>query len=478
MNASRQALSATRPARSARSGEFVEPVVFGAYLVGLAWLPAWYGGNDMVAWGINAVAFPGLAALYEMTLLLRGHGHPVGFRELAAPILLFACVVAWILFQTAGWSGFPLANPVWGMAADALGHPIDGSISVDRDLSNLALLRLLTAASVFWLSLQLCRDAVRARLLVASLAAIGCCYAVYGLAATRFGQVPWLDIRSDPGLVTSTFVNHNSFATYAGIGLVATAGLILQLYRREVGGAAGSWRYRLATFIEASGRDGAVLLGGGFVILVALVLTRSRGGVAATMLALIVLGLLARRPGSRDGGQPPLTIAFALIAVIATMLVFGGGFVTKLDDEGIRDPGRMAVYRLTLRSIFDVPLSGYGYGTFRAIFPMYRDRSIGTELVWAQAHDTYLEVLQGLGLVFGLMLLVAVGLLVVRCVRGARRRQDDAVIPQVAAGAAALVGAHSLVDFSLQIQAVALTFIALLGAGVAQSESSRTNTAD
>jgi hypothetical protein len=30
-----------------------------------------------------------------------------------------------------------------------------------------------------------------------------------------------------------------------------------------------------------------------------------------------------------------------------------------------------------------------------------------------------------------------------------------------------------MVDFSLQIEAVAITFMALLGAGVAQSESSR-----
>jgi hypothetical protein len=35
------------------------------------------------------------------------------------------------------------------------------------------------------------------------------------------------------------------------------------------------------------------------------------------------------------------------------------------------------------------------------------------------------------------------------------------------------VGVHALVDFSLQIQAVALTFMAVLGAGVAQSEISQ-----
>ena len=46
------------------------------------------------------------------------------------------------------------------------------------------------------------------------------------------------------------------------------------------------------------------------------------------------------------------------------------------------------------------------------------------------------------------------------------------------ARAAFLVGIHASVDFSLQIQAVALTFIAILGAGVAQAESSRVSLND
>ena len=94
------------------------------------------------------------------------------------------------------------------------------------------------------------------------------------------------------------------------------------------------------------------------------------------------------------------------------------------------------------------------------------------------AHNTYLEVFQGLGLLFGSMLVASIGLLVLRCVKGAMTRRENEMIPCVAVGIAFLVGAHSLVDFSLQIQAVAVTFMALLGAGVAQSESSRLMLAD
>jgi hypothetical protein len=98
--------------------------------------------------------------------------------------------------------------------------------------------------------------------------------------------------------------------------------------------------------------------------------------------------------------------------------------------------------------------------------------------MWQMAHDTYLEVFQGLGLLFGSMLVASVVLLALRCIKGATTRQQNEVIPCVAASVAFLLGVHALVDFSLQIQAVAITFMALLGAGVAQSESSRVTLED
>src|SRR2546423_15466838 len=44
---------------------FVERVIFWLFVAALAWTPFWYGSNDLVAWGINAVLFPGLAARFE-----------------------------------------------------------------------------------------------------------------------------------------------------------------------------------------------------------------------------------------------------------------------------------------------------------------------------------------------------------------------------------------------------------------------------
>jgi len=159
--------------------------------------------------------------------------------------------------------------------------------------------------------------------------------------------------------------------------------------------------------------------------------------------------------------------------VAATFLVFGDAVLGKIAQRGFNDESRIGVYIITMRSILAAPLIGYGYGTFADVFPMFRDQSVNSWGQWQLAHNTYLEVLQGLGLLFGSMLLASVVLLVMRCVRGATTRQMNETLPCVAASVAFLLGVHTLVDFSLQIQAIAITFMALLGAGVAQSDSSR-----
>jgi len=118
------------------------------------------------------------------------------------------------------------------MTADGLDKPVAGSISVDRDLTSLALLRLITAASAFWIALQLCRDASRANFLLKSIAALSCGYAVYGLFAFAVtpGRILWAQTPFPRiGFVTSTFINPNSFATYAGLGLIVICGLLLRL---------------------------------------------------------------------------------------------------------------------------------------------------------------------------------------------------------------------------------------------------------
>ena len=135
--------------------DLIESALFCTFVAGLIWCPFWFGSNDLIAWGVNAVLFPGLAAVYEISILISGRRHPISLKYFKLPGVLFLSVVLWILIQSSTWTPSILHHPIWGMAADVLESPVKGSISVNRDLTMLALVRLITCASAFWLCVQL-----------------------------------------------------------------------------------------------------------------------------------------------------------------------------------------------------------------------------------------------------------------------------------------------------------------------------------
>jgi O-antigen ligase len=439
----------------------------------LTWIPLPFGSNIPLAWGANAVLFCALTAAFEISRLVARRSHPVGLSNLAVPGALFVGVLVWILIQRATWTPASWHHPIWDLAADALERPARASISVNRDLTALALMRLLTAASVFWLAVQLCRDEARAAFLVAAIGVAISAYAAYGIAVAVAapGQVLWLDVRTARGFVTSTFINRNTFATFAGLGFLIGCGLLIDHYRGAIGAVRGPLAYKIASFLEATGLKVAILLGAAVVNFAALSLTGSRGAMLATLLAFAVLnGLAFVRSAWRALGVAAV-LAVGLVIVLVSGLA--DPFIRSLAERGFYDANRMSVYALVAGSILDEPVLGYGYGTFPDLFPMLRDRSVAGFNRWEMAHNVYLEVFQELGLIFGAALIGCVAWLVARCAKGAVIRHKSAMIPAIAASAAVLVGVHALVDFSLQVQAVTLTFFAILGAGVAQSASSR-----
>jgi O-antigen ligase len=461
---------AANPPRSQALGITTEWVFFGLLVAGLAWVPFWFGSNRLIAWGINAVTFPALAALYELSLLLRGAPHPVAIRRIRLPAALFAATATWILLQNATWIPASWQHPIWQLASEVVGRPVAGSISVDRSLTTVALLRLITAASVFWLALQLGRDAGRARLLIWSVVGISALYSAVGIFALGFmpnGRV-FAELAALK-FVSSTFVNQNHYVTFAGIGFISAIGLILRLYRRQLVRTGHLLRLKIAALIDTTGSKGALPLTLAFVILTGLLLSGSRGGIIATGLGFLVLLALSVRRERQSLRHEALLLIFATVVVGAVFIGFSDVFVGRVGERGLYEEGRSRVFSVTISSILTSPLLGFGYGTFSAAFPMFHDESVDMWVFWDKAHNTYLETFQGLGLLFGGMLIATVVILVWDCLKGARTRQRDATIPAIAASVSFLVGMHALVDFSLQIQAVTLTYMAILGAGVAQA---------
>ena len=461
-------------------------------LVILAALPS--GGNVPLAWTTNAFLTGVLVIMVAMQNLVLKRPAAVPFRWITLPALLFALVCLWAMIQSLGVTPAALHNPLWSAASDAFGEPLRGAISVNPFNTRVSLMRLLSYAAIFWLALQFGRDRSQAVIMIQAIGLGIAGYAVYGLLLWSLGSefIPWYGKRAGTGEVTSTFINRNNFATLAGMGSVLFFGLVMHRMGQIIRAGHGErFKYRLERMLAAlAGVEGLYLIGA-LMTLGSLFLSRSRAGLFATLSALGVLIVLSLwgmrsgrggrtghdRHGGHGGGMGKSGLALmALVMVggiIASFNMSGERIATRLVRSELTIEGRMAVYPRLVEAIRDYPLTGTGYGTFEDMFPLYRDETVSPFGHWDKAHNSYLELMMELGLPASLMLFLAIGLLVWRCLRGGVTRHRDRYIPLIALAASVLVALHSLVDFSLQIPGVAIPYAALLGVGVAQSWSSR-----
>lgn len=184
---------------------------------------------------------------------------------------------------------------------------------------------------------------------------------------------------------------------------------------------------------------------------------------------LVLLGLLLTA-GRVARAAKFLVAGLAAAVVVLIITVSGTATLERLGQTVLEQEERAQVYRIVRAGIADRPWVGHGYGNFDFASRPYHDGSVISN--YDKAHDDYLEAAFELGIPAAASLVAAIAYVGLCCLVGARRRRRDAVYPALGAAVTALVACHAVVDFSLQIPAVAAWFAMLLGLGYAQSWSS------
>ncbi len=446
-------------------------VPFYLFLAVLVLAPLPLGSNREWSWTLLAVAMGGIAGLWALTALAAPRR-----VSLALPpwlIIVFLGVCAWGALQL--WPGMPADwhHPLWRLTGEALGEPLPGRISLAPDDGVTALLRLVTYALAFFVAFQLCRDPLRAKRLFQCLAALGLVLSVYGLAIYWSGseRFLWYWTLDPSDALRGTFVNRNHFATWLGLCILCLVALFYQALavqrRNPAYELPGQHDLRLEAFLVRAWLP----LGALIVMTAALILTHSRGGFLSTLAGGVVLLLSLnqrRRIGTR---RSRWVLASALAVALAAFFITNEVLLERLDQSTAGMEERLSAYDLAVDGVEDNPLLGFGYGTFGDSFRLYRDESLAG--FYDRAHNTYLENIFELGWPAAGALFLCVAWLALVCLRGVRERGRDWVYPATGLAATTLVATHALVDFSLQIPAVALTFSAILGAACAQSHSTR-----
>jgi O-antigen ligase len=473
----RVALPGPEPRLAGAAGKWVRRLSLWSLLALALWVPFPFGSARPWAAGVLAIAIGLLVMARGVADLAFRADEPTDSRGLGVPAALFALALGWAVVQSLPFAPSGWQHPLWAEAQALLASPLAARIGVDASAARNALVHLICDAAIFWLAFRAAQRAEGARMILIAVVGIGALYAGWGLIVYGIGNrtVLWFDKWAYPDDLTSTFVNRNSFATFAGLALVTSVGLLVDAMLARIDFQQDRRLFLRSLFDLLMGRA-AWLVAAIAVTLTAVLLTHSRGGAlaaAAGILGLIATTFLA--PSLRG----PWRGGFAVTAIAATLLlvvVSGATTLGRIAATAWDAEGRREIYELTLEAIGNTPLLGTGLGTFKWIFPTYRteDMPFTIEL----AHNDYLENMLELGIPAALLLTGAAVLLVFACLRGVFRRRRNVIIPCIGVGASLLVGVHAFFDFSLQIPAVTFFYLLLLGAGVAQSAPTRIQTGE
>lgn len=456
------------PLDTPKGTDFLRLAIGTAFLLLIAIVPIPLGSNRDWAWAPLAVVV-GAMLLLDGPALMGRHRYFPTRRQLAFLAGAMMIVIVWAFYQAGVFTGMP-------EAPSTVRQEVSNRISIDPERTVSAAMRLMAYCGIFFVAAQFsAHSAYAARLCLVVI--------VSAVAVTIYGWFTQTTIRAciaftvekrplesgDPCLFSGTFVNSGNYATYAGLAALTCVAMLHGLIIERISGITARQRWR-ARLMNLTGRGG-LLLGALLVLLSGIVYSSSRAGVASFAVAAVVMVTLLNVLQHRSRGATVWSALAILALLIAIVASSGEGVINRslsLLSEGDRD--RVLLYEMTRTMISLRPITGWGLGSFETVFSIFQPARL--ELPYDKAHNFYLETVMEMGLPVAILFLLVTLAIVGRCLLGISRRHRDAQYPALAVGATVLIAVQSLVDFGVQIPAVAATYSALLGMGWAQSWTS------
>ena len=308
------------------------------------------------------------------------------------------------------------------------------------------LLRFLPPLAVFVLTYKTASRRADGRMLIVIVAA--------AVASSLIGWVQIFDGRESPlyfwgvtnrGSPVGLMANANHQAMLLNAALPFCMAHLSQLKVHSDMGDADAGQFLLASFAALLLVIGVLIAGSlaGYILF----------GLIAALSFLMYRG---RKVRLRDG-LVGLGLALGVAGLgwwLASSPILPALGVTSLSDSEL---GRPNTWRLTLSAAADYFPFGSGLGTFERLIPMYEDPATVTGTFLNHAHNDYLEVWLELGLVGAFLILLALvtfarlSLIAWKSESGESGRMKKAA--SIAAGAIFL---HSIVDYPLRTETIAM----------------------
>ena len=349
----------------------------------------------------------------------------------------------------------------------ALSRPL----SIDPSATALGLACVL-ALSLFFVGMIRTMGRDGARRLAVGLAGLGTIVALLGIAeATRL----WGGIYAAAGLPMppdskplGPFSSKNHYAGWMLMTLALTMGYLCAVLERA--GLLGHAGWRRLVHESRRARTGRMIAVqcAATAMAVALVETRSRGGILCLALAIVMLGgLLMRRCASV---RARMLVASPLAILLLTgIIVTGVQPIVKrfVDASWSTAHGRLPIWRQAIAIARDFPVAGSGFNTYQTIVPFYTTPELDEP--YEGAHNDFLQLAIEGGLLLMLPVLSIVGFFVWETRQRFRESADDSATRWLRIGAVvglSLMAVQETVDFSLQVPGNAALFVVLAAIAV------------
>ncbi|MBL8544354.1 MAG: O-antigen ligase family protein [Hyphomonadaceae bacterium] len=359
-------------------------------------------------------------------------------------------------------SATPLAN-AWTGA-----HPAWAAMGVENGASALSPYRALEGAAAF-------AGAGAAFVLGALLAPdsrardwSGRWLVLWSLIYTAIGLYLYFGAQARPGGRLDVAIGSaNAAAMLFALCIFVAAVLIVRGARGRLGGRADAGWIGLLTAAPLSLASALVLFG-------ALLLTASRGALAAFCAALVLFLIIAATARLRSANARAGFLAAPLLVLTVLFGLFflrgGDEVIARLALAGEDAQVRRIIAETHWAAFLQRPLFGHGLNAYHELNALSANPGNWRAIASAgSAHNIFIQALEETGIVglglFALMLLPLIGRAIIRI--GARAPGADWALGALAI--TALVLLHGLVDFGLQVPAIAALYAFILGVSLGRS---------
>ena len=423
-------------------------------------LPIPLGANRPWAWSFFQIVIFGLS--FYTTFHLRSSAF-AGIKAHKNMILLWLAFILVALLQI-----IPMPQTMMELLSPTsskfyeLANADTYFVSVDVGQSIISLMKLLSLFCLLVLIMQLINSEQRIKLLLLTMVASGTFQALYGSFEILLGIERSLvfDLEVSES-ATGSFVYRNHYANFLMLCLSAGIGLMVATLEKD---KFMSRKDRVRSAANSLLSSKAIVRICLVIMVIALVMSRSRMGNTAFFVSVAVIGLIALvLIRNRSNGLFIFVVSMFIVDLMIVSAYFGLSRVKdRLEQTSLDQETRDEVIREAVQIVQDFPLFGSGGGSFYSIFPQYQTSEIFA--FYDHAHNEYVQFTIEYGVTGVFILLLILLFTIYKAIRAMYMRKNSifkglsfAILMVLLA-----MSMHMSVDFPLQGYANACYFVVFI----------------